>query len=257
MNEKYTYIIGNWKMNKTIAEARSFVSALAVTHLPDSTYAGLAVPYTMIAAAAEAARGSSILIGAQDVSAQVSGAYTSEISCSLAIDAGAAFSLIGHSERRQYHKETDAIVNNKLKTLLATHLQAVVCIGESAEERQQNRTEVVLKQQILNALQGVTAEQFHKIALAYEPLWAIGTGLSATPEQAQSVHHFCRTVVASKWGDVRANKLLILYGGSVKADNAKELLLKPDIDGLLVGGASLEIEEFNKILHSKSENIAS
>lgn len=250
-------IIGNWKMNKTIAETRSFVSALAL-----SAYfckAGLAVPFSMIPAAAEAARGTTFMIGAQNVAAYKDGPITGEISNLMLKDAGASFAIVGHSERRTLFHEDNETINRKTALLIEEGLQPLVCIGETESEHKLNKTEEVLLRQISECLEGLSSLHIAGLILAYEPIWAIGTGQAATPQKVQNVHAYCRKVIADKWGNDAAEKISILYGGSVNPGNASELLALKDVDGLLVGGASLVLETFGKILttvkSSKDNNI--
>lgn len=242
-------IVGNWKMHKVIAEARSFVSGLAVSHY--SCRVGLAVPFTMISAAAEAARGTSIMIGAQNVSDKESGAFTGEVSCKMVKDAGATFAVIGHSERRALFNEDDALVNRKVKQALAETLRPLVCIGETLQMHQEGKTHDVLRSQLMRGLEGLTPAQVEHVILAYEPVWAIGTGKTATPDIVQSAQAYCRKVVANAWGKDTAEHITIQYGGSVKPENAAALLALEDVDGLLVGGASLSLESFSKILQTQ------
>ncbi len=243
-----TVIVGNWKMNKTIIEARAFIAGLALTAHRPTTQVGVAVPFTMIAAAAEAARGSAIAIGAQNVSDMPDGAFTGEISCAMLKDAGASFVIIGHSERRRLYGENDEIVNRKALSAIAAGLRALVCIGETLEQRKGGSTQAVLAEQLVKGLKGFTPAHFEHLVLAYEPLWAIGTHQTATPEQAQETQHFCREKLAGEWGSDIAAKVVIQYGGSVRTDSAQALLVQPDIDGLLVGGGSLSLESFSKII---------
>jgi len=251
--DRITTIVGNWKMHKTIVEARAYVAGLSLVAYSDFLKVGVAVPFTMIAVAAEAARGSSILIGAQNVSQHSIGAYTGEISPSMVKDAGASFCIIGHSERRRLFHETNEIVNIKTKLALESGLKALVCVGETLEQRQGNTTKEILKDQILLSLKGLTAQQLKNLILAYEPIWAIGTN-PASAEQAQEAHHLCREVISKEWGNETAEALIIQYGGSVRIENAAELLKQPDIDGLLVGGASLELDTFSQIIHFQNQN---
>ena len=249
-------IIGNWKMYKTIAEAKAFVASLAFVASNNPVQIGLAVPYTMISAAAEAARGTLISIGAQNVNWEEEGAFTGEISCRMLKDAGASFTLVGHSERRHIFHESDALVNQKVKRVLHNQMSCVLCVGETLEERQQGKTQEVLKKQLLQDLQGVSPDQMNLVTLAYEPVWAIGTGETATPEVAQEAHRFCRSLIAQQWGDSIAEHLIIQYGGSVKPENAAALLDQPDIDGFLVGGASLALDSFIRILQSQQIKVS-
>lgn len=247
--QRPTTIIGNWKMHKTIAEARSFVSGLAVAQ--HGCRGGLAVPFTMIAAAAEAARGTAVMIGAQNVSTHSEGPYTGEISAKMLKDAGATFGIVGHSERRVIFHEDDEMVSQKIGQLMASGIRPLVCIGESLKQRQEGMTHDVLHAQLSESLKGLSPGDVEHLMIAYEPIWAIGTGDAATTESVQSAHEFCRKVIANGWGRDTAEHVLILYGGSVKPENAAELLGLKDVDGLLVGGASLSLETFNKILQAR------
>lgn len=249
-----TVIIGNWKMHKTIIEARTFVSGLAVAASNCQAQIGLAVPYTMIAAAAEAAKGTTIAIGAQNVHENPEGAFTGEISCNMIKDAGASFVIVGHSERRQHFHEDNRLVNRKLKIALNNDLRVIVCIGETGEQYKAGKTKAVLQEQLLQSLEGLEQEQMQHVILAYEPIWAIGNGSTANPEIAEQAQNFCRQIIAEKWGENAAGNLVIQYGGSVKPENATTLLEQPDIDGLLVGGASLNIDSFIKILQVSVKN---
>lgn len=242
------YIIGNWKMHKTMAEAKTFVSSLALTKHSDLVQVGLAVPYTAIAVAAEAARGSTIAIGAQNASEHAQGAYTGEVSAEMIKDAGALFTLVGHSERRRLFHEDDRTVNIKVKRALQSGLKVVLCFGETLEEREAGLTHEVLQRQLLEGLKEITAAELVQITLAYEPVWAIGTSKAATPAQAEEAHAFCRELIAINWGRERAQHQQIQYGGSANPENAQALLNQPDIDGLLVGGASLNLELFSKLI---------
>lgn len=246
-----TAIIGNWKMNKTIAEAKTYVFELTPLMRHSRKYVGLAVPFTMIASAAEAAKGTSIAIGAQNASDAEEGAFTGEISSSMVKEAGASFVILGHSERRQLFHENNALINRKLFRALAADLKVVLCIGETKEERDKGETEKVLCNQLSGCLEGVTALQMANLMIAYEPVWAIGTGKVATPESVQVVHHFCRDQIASQWGQHTAEHQIIQYGGSVKPENAAALLEQPDVDGLLIGGASLSLASFSKFIDLK------
>lgn len=241
-------IIGNWKMNKTIAEAKSFISGLALAAKQSAFQIGLAVPFTMIDAAAETARGTVIRIGAQDVADREEGPYTGEVSAKMIVDAGASFVLVGHSERRRCFHEDDAMVNRKIQGVLKVGIQPVCCIGETQEERQSGQAYSVLRRQLLQGLHGLSKEAIASLSIAYEPVWAIGTSQVATPEIAQETHAFCRSVIADTWGKEAADRLIIQYGGSVNPTNAAALLAQSDIDGLLVGNASLSLEAFTSIV---------
>ncbi len=238
---RQTIIAGNWKMYKTGDDAATFVQALA--GISATVY--LAVPFTAIAAAKKAAKGGSIRIGAQNMHDATEGAFTGEISGAMLRDVGAEFVLLGHSERRHVFGETDEFINRKVHRAQSDGLQPILCVGETLEQREAGEMESVLRGQIESSLAGV--ESLSDLILAYEPVWAIGTGRTATPQQAQEAHAFCRGAIAEKWGQEAAQGISLLYGGSVKPDNAAELLAQPDIDGVLVGGASLEVDSFKAI----------
>lgn len=248
---RLTTIIGNWKMNKTLSEARSFVSGLALSSFPCRV--GLAVPYTMISVASEAARGTAMMIGAQSVSAYEDGPFTGEVSCKMIKDAGASFAIVGHSERRTLFHEDNEIVNKKVHRLIAEGIQPLICIGETLEQRQKNKTEEVLSTQLLQSLKGLSSEQFADLMMmiAYEPVWAIGTGIAASIDNVQSAFAFIRKTIAGKWGIKSADQVTLLYGGSVQPENSAEFLSIDDVDGLLVGGASLSLEVFSKVLQAR------
>lgn len=243
-----TVIAGNWKMYKTIAESRDYIEQLKPLVKDVKKLIYLAVPFTALHASADAAKGSNIVIGAQNVSEHAQGAYTGEIDVEMIKEAGAKFVIIGHSERRKHYHEDDATVNKKVKKVLEQGLQPMMCIGETLEMREKGETEEVLQQQLLRGLEGISGKHVGDLIVAYEPVWAIGSGKHATPEIAENTQRFCRGVIAEKWGKAVADKLIILYGGSVKPDNAQEILKQPDIDGLLVGGASLSAQSFSQII---------
>ena len=250
MNEfaREKVVIGNWKMNKTIADAVTFISGLTpyVKNLKGKV--GLAVPFTALAFASQAAKGSPIAIGAQNVSQADEGAVTGEISCNMIKDAGAVFALVGHSERRRLFHEDDTIVNHKVVRLLGAGLQPVVCIGETLVQRESGQTHEVLHKHLVDSLRGLTPEQVERCMIAYEPVWAIGTSKAASSLDVQETHAYCRSLIGKLWGEAAASKIHILYGGSVTASNAGELLGQKDVDGLLVGGASLSLETFSEIV---------
>lgn len=241
-------IIGNWKMHKTPAETQAFAAALRQTPW-NSIDVGIAPPYTALAAAVEALRGSAVAVYAQNVHWEEKGAFTGEISAPMLKDLGVAGALIGHSERRRYFGETDATVAKRLRAALAHGLQPVVCIGETLEERKGGQTLEVIRRQVMGALQGLSPADAIKLVLAYEPVWAIGTGETATPAQAQEVHEFIRHRLGELFGPDGAKFIRIQYGGSVTPENAGTLLAQADVDGALVGGASLVAENFAKILN--------
>lgn len=241
-------IIGNWKMHKTIGEATAFIAGLTPTAKEVASMVGLAVPFTALASAAAAAKGTVIAIGAQNVSQAEGGAYTGEISCAMIKDAGAIFALVGHSERRRYHHEDDGMVNRKVHGLLAAGLQPVVCVGETLSEMESGRMKEVLHRQLTQGLHGLTAEQLEASLIAYEPVWAIGTGKAASPEDARLAHAYCRSVIKEVWGEAVSSKARLLYGGSVTVQNAAELGHQEGVDGLLIGGASLSLNTFSEIV---------
>ena len=243
-------IAGNWKMNGTVDETRQLLTSLLLA-LPSADKAIVVVcpPYTSLAIAKEMLNGSAIELGAQDMSHHLSGAYTGEVSGSMLLTVGARWVILGHSERRQFHAETDELINLKLKTALQLQLTPIVCVGETLEQRQAGQTEEIIGRQVDFCLQNISSADLRRTVIAYEPVWAIGTGKTATPEMAQEVHQFIRGRV-SKIDSSVASILPILYGGSVKADNAEGLMAKPDIDGALVGGASLKANEFLAIVNA-------
>jgi triosephosphate isomerase len=239
---------GNWKMNKTVSEAVCVAKALKCA-LSDVTEIEILVCPTFIGlyAVNNEIRGSNINLGAQDIFWETKGAFTGEISPVMIKDVGCSYVIIGHSERRQYFGETDETVNKKTKAALAVGLAPVVCVGETLKEREDGIALKVIEKQIKEGLVGLNTQQAFSTVIAYEPVWAIGTGKTATPEQAQEVHFFIRKVYAQMYGGEIAEKTRILYGGSVNPGNVSELMKKPDIDGGLVGGASLEAESFAKL----------
>lgn len=242
-------IAGNWKMYKTSAEAAAYIEALRglMTRTDRAVY--LAVPFTALEAAAKSAQGSGIAIGAQNMHDQLEGAFTGEISAGMLKSSGASFVILGHSERRSHFLETDVFIHRKLKRSLSEGLQPILCIGELLEQREKGDHEVVLKAQLDEALQDLTAEQMKCVVIAYEPVWAIGTGKTATTEIAQSTHHCIRLWLEERFGKEVSLSVRLLYGGSVKPDNIGALMQEPDIDGVLVGGASLDPKNFAQIIH--------
>lgn len=243
-------IAGNWKMYKTIAEAVEFINALK-PKVASASHCEIVVapPFTALKAVAGAAAGSNIQVGAQDVSWEKEGAFTGDISAPMLREAGSTHVIIGHSERRHYYGETDERVNRKLKAALAAGLLPIVCVGETLAERDADRTQQVLERQVLGGFAGLTAQEFSRIIIAYEPVWAIGTGRTATPEIATESHHCVRGLARKQFGEEVAKRLRILYGGSVKPDNIKGLMAQEEIDGALVGGASLQIDSFSAIVN--------
>ena len=243
-------IAGNWKMNGTIEETETLLKGLLAGGSGDGNVkAVVCPPYTALYAADKLLQGSQIALGAQDVSAHEKGAYTSEVSLSMLLTVGVTYIILGHSEKRQYHAETDRLVNEKARLVLAAGLTPIICVGETLEQREAGDTEKVIGAQVDGTLSGFSADFIKKSVVAYEPVWAIGTGKTATPEMAQEVHKFIRDRIAGMHREA-ADSLPILYGGSVKPDNAKKLLQQPDIDGALVGGASLKADDFIAIINA-------
>jgi triosephosphate isomerase len=242
-------IAANWKLNKTVAEARQFVEDLQ-RQLPDALDLDivLAAPFTALAPMQERLQGTPFHLAAQDVFWERSGAYTGEISTAMLTDVGCTYVIIGHSERRQYFGETDATVCRKVRAAFEAGLTPIVCVGESLPQRQANETFAVVAQQIRAGLADCDAAWAARAVLAYEPIWAIGTGETATPEQAQEVHHHIRVLLADIWDDATAERVRIQYGGSVNPANVSTLMAAPDIDGALVGGASLDVHSFVQIV---------
>jgi triosephosphate isomerase len=243
-------IAGNWKMYKTIAETEQFFRDF-LPQAANSAHCEIAIapPFTAIPKAVELTRGSRVGISGQDIYWEKQGAFTGEVAAAMLAEAGCRYTIIGHSERRQYFGETDETVNKKLQAALAAGLQPIVCIGELLQQREAGQTEAVLRQQVDAGLAGLTSEQLTRIIVAYEPVWAIGTGRTATPDMAEQAHRFIRSLVSSRLGKESAAGLRILYGGSVKPDNIKGLMAQPDIDGALVGGASLDAKGFASIVN--------
>ena len=243
------FIAGNWKMFKTVQEAVVFVKELK---LAVKDVAGVEIvvapPFTAVHAVAEAARNSNIGVAAQDLYWEREGAFTGEVSAAMIKEAGAEYVIIGHSERRRLFGETDAHVNRKILAAIGASLTSIVCIGETLEERERNETFGVLDRQIKEGLDGLTADHVAEIVVAYEPVWAIGTGRTATAAQAQDAHAHIRTRLRQWFGATAAEQCRVLYGGSVKPDNIRELVAEPDVDGALVGGASLDVRGFGEIV---------
>ena len=247
-NEK-PFIAGNWKLNKTVSEALEFISSLKEACQGITAAEIVAIPpLTALYPMSSLIRDSSITLGAQNLFWENHGAYTGEISAPLLLDAGCSYVLIGHSERRQYFGETNETVNKKIKASLSAGLIPIFCMGESLEEREGGKTMEKVESQISEGLVGIENEDSRKIIFAYEPIWAIGTGLTATPDQAEDVHLFIRNILAEKYGNDVSSCAIILYGGSVKPDNTFSLLLEKDINGALVGGASLKADSFAEII---------
>lgn len=242
-------IVGNWKMHKTIREAREYVSLLrAELKETADRQVVLAPPFTALEAMAEALAGTGIELAAQNVCDRDEGAATGEVSARMLVEAGCRHVLIGHSERRAYYGEDDALINRKLKSALQHGLQPILCIGETLSQREANQTFDVAARQLREGLRGVGISEAARAVVAYEPVWAIGTGLNASPEQAAAVHVFIRGVVDSIYGEDFGLNLPVIYGGSVNPANIKALMAQREINGVLVGGASLEAESFSRIV---------
>ena len=253
MNAKRrTVIAGNWKMNFTPAEATAFINEIKpMVAGKDNCDIVCCVPATNLCTAVEAVKGTNIKIGAQNVHFAKSGAYTGETSADMLVDLGVEYVILGHSERRDIYKEDNALINKKVKFALAKGLKPVLCIGEHLEEREAGVTEQVIKEQLVKDLADISAEDLKKIIVAYEPVWAIGTGKTATDDQAEEMHAFIRSVIAAKYGETIAEETSILYGGSCNEKNAAELFACPDIDGGLIGGAALVAEKFLAIIAAR------
>jgi triosephosphate isomerase len=243
-------IAGNWKMYKTIAESVATVEALAPLVAGAAGREVLVAPtFVALGAVASRAAGTGILVGGQDVAAEPGqGAFTGEVSAEMLVDAGATHCIVGHSERRQHYGETDGSVNRKHRAAIGAGLVPIVCVGETLEERDAGHAAAVVERMVRGAFEGLTASDLSFTITAYEPVWAIGTGRTATPETAEQMHRIIRDVVADVAGAEVANQMRILYGGSVKPENIAELMRQPNIDGGLVGGASLDAETFSKIV---------
>jgi triosephosphate isomerase len=242
-------IAGNWKMYKTVHDAVLFVKELKVV-VKDVSDVDIVVapPFTAVHAAAEAARNTNICVAAQDLYWERDGAFTGEVAPGMIKEAGAEYAIVGHSERRRLFGETDAIVNRKVTAAIGAALTPIVCIGETLDERERDQTLAVLDRQIKDGLDGLTAQQIADLVIAYEPVWAIGTGRTATATQAGEAHAHIRKRIRQWFGGDAADRCHVIYGGSVKPDNIREIIAEPDVDGALVGGASLEVRSFADIV---------
>jgi triosephosphate isomerase len=244
-------IAGNWKMHKTASEARLLTRAIvAGTADWDKCQIVLAPPFIALPSVAAEIKGTSLFLAAQNVHWEPKGAFTGEISVPMLEDVGCSMVIIGHSERRQYFGETNETVNRRVRAVLDSSLQPLICIGETLAERESEMQHSIVSQQLAGALDGLTRRSLLRIILAYEPVWAIGTGHTASPETAQAMHRMIRSWLVDKFGE-EAQEVRILYGGSVKPENVDSLMRQPDIDGALVGGACLEAESFLRIVHFK------
>lgn len=244
------FVAGNWKMNTDSQGAVDLAQGLAAQVKDQQVTVAVCPPFVYLQAVAQAVSGSSVAVGSQDVYFEGNGAFTGEISTDMLKDVGSTYVLCGHSERRHVLGETDALINQKLKATLDAGLLPILCIGELLEQRDADETESVCEVQLKRGLAGVTAGQMASVTIAYEPVWAIGTGRTASPEQAQEVHAFVRKVLADLYDENIAQATRIQYGGSAKPGNAAELMGQSDVDGLLVGGASLKVDDFVAIINA-------
>ena len=241
---KRYFIAGNWKMHRTIPEAIELASELKERLADCKEKLMIAPPFTALYSVAQVLKGSNILLGAQNMGPEESGAHTGEISVIMLKDIGVRVVILGHSERRHTYGESDALINAKVKLALKHDLEAILCVGETLEERERGVLENVIRRQLTEGLRGVDTSMLANVTIAYEPVWAIGTGKTATPEDADAVHAFCRQVIAELYSSDMAKNIVIQYGGSVKPENTATLMAKKNIDGALVGGASLKAESF-------------
>ncbi|HYI38175.1 MAG TPA: triose-phosphate isomerase [Thermoleophilaceae bacterium] len=247
MNDRKPYIAGNWKLWGTRAQAAEYCRAFAPLLDAPAADVGLFVPFTALDTVVSGLEGTAVTVGAQTMSGEESGAFTGEISAAMLTEAGATAVLLGHSERREHNGETDRALQAKVPAALEAGLAPILCVGETEEEREAGDMERKLRHQIGEGLEGVPADRLHEVTVAYEPIWAIGTGQVATPEQAQEAIAFVRALVGGR-SEESAQRIRLLYGGSVKPDNAAEILSQRDVDGALVGGASLDPDGFAKIV---------
>ena len=245
-------VAGNWKMNTTVAAGKELAKDIvaAIGQVPKDVQLIIAPPFTHLATVADVIKGSAVALSAQNCADKAKGAYTGEVSAEMIAGVGCTYTILGHSERRQYYGETSETLVAKMALALENGLSPIYCVGEMLSEREAGNHFNVIKAQLEEVLFGLTAEQMAKVVIAYEPVWAIGTGVTATSEQAQEVHAFIRKTLAAKFGKKLADDITILYGGSCKPSNAKELFACPDIDGGLIGGASLKAEDFIAIARS-------
>jgi len=243
-------IAGNWKMHKTLQEAIQFMNEVKDTNVNDNTEAIVCAPFVHLTSLVEHAKGSHVHIAAQTMHYEESGAFTGEVSPSMLTDIGVTHVIIGHSERREYYNETDETVNKKAVAAFAHDLIPIICVGESLAQREANETLTHIETQVTKALEGLTEEQITKAIIAYEPIWAIGTGKTASSEDANEVCRHIRNIIKKITSQTVAEKVVIQYGGSVKPENIKELLQTSDIDGALVGGASLEAASFKQLVEA-------
>jgi triosephosphate isomerase len=246
-------VAGNWKMNKTLHEGIDLAKTINRQAEEKDVIIILCPPFIHLSGVAETITKDSLFVGAQNCSSESSGAYTGEVSAEMIRSAGADYVIVGHSERRTYFNESDALLNKKVKLALANELTPIFCCGEVLAERQAGKHIQIVKSQVEKGLFDLSPEDFGRVVIAYEPVWAIGTGVTATAEQAQEMHKVIRDHIAGKYGTTVANNTSILYGGSCKPSNAKELFSNPDVDGGLIGGASLSASDFMGIVNAFSE----
>lgn len=239
-------IIANWKMHKNSCEARHFLAELLDKAYTSKCEIGVAAPYTLLAQCSKIVSGKAIRIGAQNMHEKPSGAFTGEISADMIVDAGCSFVILGHSERRRYFSETNAIIYEKIKAALSRNITPILCVGESQEERKE--TQKILEHQLSQCLGTLDLSDLQNLIIAYEPIWAIGTGIAATPIEANAVHTYIRSYLSKKYSQSFADQIRIIYGGSVHPNNVQSLMLQSNIDGLLVGGASLDASSFIEII---------
>ncbi len=246
---KRPLIAGNWKMFKTISEAVTLVNIIkAGVHKVTDCDIVICPPFTALAAISEIIQDAKIDLGAQNMYSETEGAFTGEISPMMLKDVGCRYVILGHSERRQHFKETNEMINKKVVAALKYNLVPILCLGETLEEREARRAFEIVKQQFDQSLKGLKPEEMERVVIAYEPVWAIGTGRTATPEQAEQMHSYIRRLLNEQYGEAVGEKIAILYGGSVKPDNTAQLMGKPNVDGALVGGASIKAESFIQIV---------
>ncbi len=251
---KKMMIAGNWKMHNDNAQALQLANQIKIkTTAVKATEIVICPPYTALSVVNDVVKGSNVVLGAQNMFWEAQGAYTGEVSAAMLQSCGVQYVILGHSERRQYFGETDETVNKRLRAVLENGLKAIVCVGETLEEREAGRAREVIDSQVSGAFAGIEAAAFSSIVVAYEPVWAIGTGKTASPDQAQEIHAHIRGQIEKQYGHDVAMALRILYGGSVKPANARELLSRPDLDGALVGGACLKAETFVPIIQTAEE----
>ena len=246
---KYPLIVGNWKMFKTISEAITLFNIIkAGTHKIADCVVVVCPPFIALAAISEIIRDTKIDLGAQNMYSETEGAFTGEISPLMLKDVGCRYVILGHSERRQHFKETNEMINKKVVAALKYNLVPILCVGETLEEREARHAFEIVKQQFDQSLKNLKPEEIERVAIAYEPVWAIGTGRTATPEQAEQMHSYIRRLLKEQYGETVGERIKILYGGSVKPDNIAQLMAKPNLDGALVGGASIKAESFIQIV---------